>query len=95
MLVKYFFFVMVLIAITAGFLVLDGYLKTLYAQRNPDIAREARLNMEAQAKDNALSFGFVPDFTAEEFDPIMCVNWTHLIHFALIEIILIGKCVAS
>ena len=51
--------------------------------------------MEAQAKDNALSFGFVPDFAAEKFDPILCVNWTHLIHFALIEIILIGKCVAS
>lgn len=51
--------------------------------------------MEAQAKDNALSFGFVPDFAAEKFDPILCVNWTHLIYFALIEIILIGKCVAS
>ena len=42
-----------------------------------------------------LSFGFIPNFMAESCDPFMCVSWTHLTHLAMIDVILIGKCVYS
>jgi len=37
----------------------------------------------------------VPDFKKESFDVFTTVSWTHLTHLALIELILIGKCVYS
>jgi hypothetical protein len=30
-----------------------------------------------------------------EFDIFRCVSWTHLIYYAIVEVILIGKCVYS
>ena len=95
LLVKYFLFTLLLIVVTSGFLVLDGYLKMRYAQENPEIAAKAKENLEAQADDNVLSFNFVPDFMSEKFDPFTTVSWTHLTHLAMIEVILIGKCVYS
>mgnify|MGYP000891176827 CR=1 FL=1 len=31
----------------------------------------------------------------ENFDPFTTVSWTHLTHLAIVEVILIGKCVYS
>ena len=44
---------------------------------------------------NVLAFGFVPDYGKETFDVTVCVSWTHLIYCAMIEVILIGKCIYS
>ena len=92
---KYFALTLLLIAITAGLLILDGYLKNLHAKRNPDTAEILQKDLEAQANGNWLSFGFVPNFKSEDFDILAGVSWTHLTHFALIEIVLIGKCIYS
>lgn len=51
--------------------------------------------MIAQQEHNVLSFGYIPNFMSDEFDPFTCVSWTHLTHLAMIEFILIGKCVYS
>ena len=40
LLVKYFALTLLLIAITAGLLILDGYLKNLHAKEHPDTAEE-------------------------------------------------------
>ena len=95
LLVKYFLFTLLLIAVTSGFLILDGYLKVRHAQENPEAAEKARENLVAQTEHNVLSFGFIPNFMADSFDPFTCVSWTHLTHLAMIELILIGKCVYS
>ena len=95
LLVKYFALTLLLIAITAGLLILDGYLKNLHAKKNPDNAMRLQSVMTAQADTNWLSFGFVPNFKDEQFDIFTGVSWTHLTHFALIEIVLIGKCIYS
>jgi len=52
-----------------------------------------RLQLESYAKSDALTFGFVPDFSGEEFDFFRCVNWTHLIFFGILEVFLISKCI--
>ena len=62
LLVKYFALTMLLIAITAALLILDGYLKNKHAKDNPETASDLQTDLEAQARDNWLSFGFVPDF---------------------------------
>ena len=95
MLIKYFFFTLLLIVLTSCFLILDGYLKTKFAAEHPQIAEVAHENLKAQAEDNVLSFGFVPDFRNEQFDIFKTVSWSHLLHLAIIEVILIGKCVYS
>ena len=74
---------------------LDGYLKMLHAMENPEAADESKKNLEAQAQNNVLSMGFVPNFMTETFDPFKTVSWMHLTHLAMIEVILIGKCVYS
>ena len=40
-----------------------------------------------------MTFGFVPDLQADEFDIFTSVSWTHLIFFGILEVFLIGKCV--
>ena len=95
LLVKYFLFTLLLIVVTTGFLMLDGYLKMLHAKQNPEAAEISRENLEAQAQNNVLSMGFVPDFLSDSFDPFKTVSWMHLTHLAMIEVILIGKCVYS
>lgn len=62
---------------------------------DPELAQLAKQALTMQAEDNVLSFGFVPNFTAERFDVLTSVSWTHLTHLAMIEVILIGKCVYS
>ena len=47
LLIKYFLFTLLLIAVTLGFLMLDGYLKMRYAQENEEIAQAAKLSLEA------------------------------------------------
>ena len=49
LLVKYFLFTLLLITVTSGFLILDGYLKMRYAQNNPAKAEEAQKNLQTQA----------------------------------------------
>lgn len=95
LLIKYFFFTLVLISVTTGFLILDGYLKVLHARSHPEIADEAKKNLIAQADTNWLSFGFVPNFAVDQFDIFTCVSWTHLVYYSMVEVILIGKCVYS
>ena len=95
LLVKYFLFTVLLLAVTTGFLMLDGYLKMKHAQRNPQAAIAAKDNLVAQANNNWLSFGFIPNFMTDSFDPFTTVSWLHLTHLALIEVILISKCVYS
>lgn len=95
LLIKYFFFTLLLICLTAGILILDGYLKTIHAKVHPERAIELQETIRQQADHDALAFGFVPDYTAEEFDPIMCVSWTHLMHFVVMELIMIANCVKS
>lgn len=95
LLVKYFALTLLLINFTAGLLILDGYLKNIHAKENPDTASDLQKKLEIQADGNWLSFGYVPDFKREEFDIFTGVSWTHLTHLALIEIVLIGKCIYS
>ena len=95
LLVKYFLFTLLLIAMTMGFLMLDGYLKMKHAQRNPETALASQENLRVQAENNFLSLGYVPNFVTESFDPFTTVSWLHLTHLAMIEVILIGKCVYS
>ena len=84
-----------LISVTTGFSILDGYLKVLHARSHPEIADEAKKNLIAQADTNWLSFGFVPNFAVDQFDIFTCVSWTHLVYYSMVEVILIGKCVYS
>lgn len=95
MLVKYFLFTLLLICVTALFLILDGYLKTYHAFYHPQEASILQKKIEDQTLHNELAFGFVPDYTLELFDPFLCVSWTHLTHLAIMEIILISHCVKS
>jgi len=48
LLVKYFLFTLLLIAVTSGFLILDGYLKMRHAQQNPELAEIAKQTLIAQ-----------------------------------------------
>ena len=42
-----------------------------------------------------LTFTFVPQYTEEHFDFFKCVSWPHLTHLALMEVVLIGKCIKT
>ena len=95
LLVKYFALTLLLIAITAGLLIIDGYLKYMFAKENAEKAEDLQKDLETQAEGNWLSFGFVPSFNGDEFSIFTGVSWTHLTHFALIEFVLIGKCIYS
>ena len=93
LLCKYFFLTFLLILFSAAFLVLDGYMKNRYDQTHPNEARLSREALEAQAKANWLVFGHVPDFDSKEFHFWTGVSWSHLTFLAMMELILISKCV--
>lgn len=92
---KYVMMTLVLLAVTMGFLVLDGYLKVQRANRLPEEAAEVKSLLHRQAEDNVMSFGFVPDFSTGKFDFFTAVNWLHFLYLAVMEVVLISKCVAA
>lgn len=47
LLLKYFLFTLILIVVTTGFLVLDGYLKCQFARDNPEVAEAAEMSLRA------------------------------------------------
>ena len=51
--------------------------------------------LETQAVDNAMSFGFVPDYTTGQFDIFTSVSWLHLLYLSGMEVVLISKCVTA
>ena len=63
MIMKYLFYTLLLLCITAAVLMLDGYLKTLHARENPEQAAILQANLHEQIRYNKLAFDFVPDYT--------------------------------
>lgn len=91
LLFKYFLFLMIMFFFAALFLVLDAYLKTIEAERNPDVAIETYKRLRKERNTNAFNFGMVPDYT-KDFSFTTSVRWTDMFHIVLIQMILMSWC---
>lgn len=91
LLFKYFLFLMTMLFAAAFFLVLDAYLKTAEAQKNPEIAKETYERLKKERNTNAWNFGMVPDYT-NSFNFTTSVRWTDMFHLVLIQMILMSWC---
>jgi hypothetical protein len=91
LLAKYFVLFLLLVIATCAFLILDAYIKTQYAQENPEEAKE--LNEYLIDKYSAYPIlGRPPDYT-KEFSLKESVRWTYLYYLLSIEFILIFRCI--
>lgn len=91
LLFKYFLFLMIMLFFAASFLVLDAWLKTVEAQRNPVDAKETFDRLKKERNSNPFNISMVPDYTAT-FNLTTSVRWTDMIHLVLIQMILMSWC---
>ena len=91
LLTKYFLFLLAMFAAAALFLIIDAYLKTRQASKEPEIAKAIIEQLKKERKENAFNISIVPDYTAD-FSITDSVRWTDMIHIVLIQIILMSWC---
>ena len=75
----------------ALFLIVDAYLKTLNAEKEPEVALETIEKLQKEREENIFNWSIVPDYTAE-FSITKSVRWTDMFHIVLIQVILMSWC---
>ena len=91
LLVKYFIFLLLMLLCAALFLIVDAYLKTLNAEKEPEVALETIEKLQKEREENIFNWSIVPDYTAE-FSITKSVRWTDMFHIVLIQVILMSWC---
>ena len=83
MLLKYLFFMALIVVIAAAVLVIDGYLKTINAHSDLAQATKNHEGLKHEREIHPWSFNIVPDYRMP-FSLRHSIRWTDMIHLVII-----------